>query len=180
MRATPTALSDVVIIEPQVFGDARGFFFESFNARRFAQATGWDQPLVQDTHAQAGLGTLHGLHYPHGQPQGRLVRVTAGEIWDVAVDLRENSATFGHWVGVTLSVDNRRQLWMPPGFAHGYVVLSERADIVMQTTTPASAIAARSIRWDDPTLAIDWPFEGQPVQSATDAAGLTLAQALQD
>lgn len=177
MRATPTALPDVVIIEPQVFGDARGFFFESFHAKRFAQVTGWDGPFVQDNHSRSGQGVLRGLHYQIEQAQGKLVRVTVGEVWDVAVDLRQASPTFGHWVGVTLSADNRRQLWIPPGFAHGFVVLSEQAEFVYKTTDYYAPQHERCIRWDDPTLAIDWPFEGQPRVSAKDAAGLTLAQA---
>jgi len=178
MRAMPTALPDVVIIEPQFFGDARGFFFESFNARRFAQATGSEAGFVQDTHARAPQGVLRGLHAVGGQ--GCLMRATAGEIWAVAVDLRRPSATCGHWVGVTLSVNNRRQLWIPPGFAHGHVVLSEFAEVVEQMTAAQAPLDARCIRWDDPTLAIDWPFDGQPLQSAEDAAGLDLAQALRD
>ncbi len=177
MRITPTDLPEVLIVEPQVFGDGRGFFYESFNARRLGQSVGPDVAFVRDTHARATQGVLRGLHYCVTPAQGTLVRASVGEIWQVAVDLRRASATFGHWVGATLSSDNRRQLWVPPGFAQGFVVLSEAAEVLAKSTAAPAPEHERRIRWDDPTLAIAWPFEGQPAVSADDAAGVDLQDA---
>ncbi|MBA4291097.1 MAG: dTDP-4-dehydrorhamnose 3,5-epimerase, partial [Pseudomonas sp.] len=154
-----------------VFGDERGFFFESFNARQFAEATGLHREFVQDNHSRSAKGVLRGLHYQVQQAQGKLVRVTAGEVFDVAVDLRRSSPTFGQWVGVHLSAENKRQLWVPEGFAHGFVVLSEFAEFLYKTTDYYAPEHERSIRWDDPTLAIDWPLTEAPQLSAKDQAG---------
>ncbi len=171
---TPTALADVLILEPKVFGDARGFFFESFNARDFAQATGVQTEFVQDNHSKSRQGVLRGLHYQISHPQGKLVRVTQGEVFDVAVDLRRSSPGFGRWVGVHLSADNHRQLWVPPGFAHGFVVLSETAEFLYKTTDYWYPEHERSLRWNDPALAIDWPLQGEPLLAAKDAQAPTL------
>ncbi len=171
---TPTALADVLILEPKVFGDARGFFFESFNARDFAQATGVQAEFVQDNHSKSRQGVLRGLHYQISHPQGKLVRVTQGEVFDVAVDLRRSSPGFGRWVGVHLSADNHRQLWVPPGFAHGFVVLSETAEFLYKTTDYWYPEHERSLRWNDPALAIDWPLQGEPLLAAKDAQAPTL------
>jgi dTDP-4-dehydrorhamnose 3,5-epimerase len=174
---TPTAISDVLILEPKVFGDARGFFFESFNARDFAQATGLQVEFVQDNHSKSAKGVLRGLHYQIQHPQGKLVRVTEGEVFDVAVDLRKASSTFGKWVGVTLSADNHCQLWVPPGFAHGFVVLSERAQFLYKTTDYWYPEHERSLLWNDPTVGIDWPIDFAPQLAAKDAAGKPLGDA---
>jgi len=171
---TPTALADVLILEPKVFGDARGFFFESFNAHDFAQATGVQAEFVQDNHSKSRQGVLRGLHYQISHPQGKLVRVTQGEVFDVAVDLRRSSPGFGRWVGVHLSADNHRQLWVPPGFAHGFVVLSETAEFLYKTTDYWYPEHERSLRWNDPALAIDWPLQGEPLLAAKDAQAPTL------
>lgn len=171
---TPTALADVLILEPKVFGDARGFFFESFNARDFAQATGVQAEFVQDNHSKSRQGVLRGLHYQISHPQGKLVRVTQGDVFDVAVDLRRSSPGFGRWVGVHLSADNHRQLWVPPGFAHGFVVLSETAEFLYKTTDYWYPEHERSLRWNDPALAIDWPLQGEPLLAAKDAQAPTL------
>lgn len=177
MQAVSTVLPGVIILEPQVFGDQRGFFFESFNARRFAEATGLQREFVQDNHSRSAKGVLRGLHYQLQQTQGKLVRVTAGEVYDVAVDLRRSSPTFGRWVGVHLSAENKRQLWVPEGFAHGFVVLSEFAEFLYKTTDYYAPEHERCIRWDDPSLAIDWPLDGAPQLSAKDQAGLSFADA---
>lgn len=177
MQVVTTALPDVLILEPKVFGDERGFFFESFNARRFAEATGLHPEFVQDNHSRSARGVLRGLHYQVQQAQGKLVRVTAGEVFDVAVDLRRSSPTFGQWVGVHLSAENKRQLWVPEGFAHGFVVLSEFAEFLYKTTDYYAPEHERSIRWDDPTLAIDWPLTEAPQLSAKDQAGLNFQDA---
>lgn len=177
MQVVTTALPDVLILEPKVFGDERGFFFESFNARRFAEATGLHREFVQDNHSRSAKGVLRGLHYQVQQAQGKLVRVTAGEVFDVAVDLRRSSPTFGQWVGVHLSAENKRQLWVPEGFAHGFVVLSEFAEFLYKTTDYYAPEHERSIRWDDPTLAIDWPLKDAPQLSAKDQAGLNFQDA---
>ncbi|WP_394237252.1 dTDP-4-dehydrorhamnose 3,5-epimerase [Pseudomonas anguilliseptica] len=177
MQAIKTELPGVLILEPKVFGDQRGFFFESFNARAFAEATGLQCEFVQDNHSRSQLGVLRGLHYQIQQAQGKLVRVTAGEVYDVAVDLRRSSPTFGHWVGVHLSAENKRQLWVPAGFAHGFVVLSEFAEFLYKTTDYYAPEHERCIRWDDPTLAIDWPLDGAPQLSAKDQSGLSFADA---
>lgn len=177
MRVIATDIPEVLIIEPRVFGDERGFFFESFNARDFAQTTGLDVAFVQDNHSRSARGVLRGLHYQIRQPQGKLVRVVAGEVWDVAVDLRRASPTFGKWVGVTLSAATHRQLWIPAGFAHGFVVVSETAEFLYKTTDYYAPEHERCLAWDDPTLAIPWPMEGPPSLSAKDTRGRMLQDA---
>lgn len=171
MNVIPTAIGGVFIIEPKVFGDGRGFFFESFNQRAFEAATGVTLPFVQDNHSRSAKGVLRGLHYQVEQPQGKLVRVVAGAVFDVAVDIRSGSPTFGKWVGVELTAENKRQLWVPPGLAHGFLVLSETADFLYKTTDYYAPQHERCIIWNDPTLAIDWPLDGEPILSAKDAAG---------
>lgn len=178
MKATRLAIPEVVLIEPKVFGDARGFFFESFNQKAFNEATGTNHQFVQDNHSRSAKGVLRGLHYQIQQPQGKLVRVVRGAVIDVAVDIRKSSPTFGQWVAEELSEDNHRQLWVPPGFAHGFVVLSEMAEFLYKTTDYYAPAFERCIAWDDPTLAIDWKLAGrQPLLSAKDAQGLPLATA---
>ena len=179
MKATRLAIPDVVLIEPRVFGDERGFFMESFNQRAFNEATGTDHPFVQDNHSRSGQGVLRGLHYQIRQPQGKLVRVTSGAVFDVAVDLRKSSPTFGQWVGAELSADNHRQLWVPPGFAHGFLVLSNSADFLYKTTDYYAPEHERSLAWNDPDLAIAWPAVGAaaPTLSGKDAAAPSLALA---
>lgn len=174
---SPTKIPDVLLLQPQVFGDARGFFFESFNARDFALATGQDVTFVQDNHSKSARGVLRGLHYQIEHAQGKLVRVVQGEVFDVAIDLRRSSATFGQWVGVHLSAENHHQLWVPPGFAHGFVVLSESAEFVYKTTDYWYPAHERSLLWNDPALGIDWPIDFAPQLAAKDAAGLPLSQA---
>jgi dTDP-4-dehydrorhamnose 3,5-epimerase len=174
---TPTAIPEVLILEPKVFGDARGFFFESFNARDFAQATGLEVAFVQDNHSKSAKGVLRGLHYQIQHPQGKLVRVVEGEVLDVAVDLRRSSPTFGRWVGERLSADNHKQLWVPPGFAHGFVVLSESAEFLYKTTDYWFPEHERSLLWSDPAVGIDWPIDGPPLLAAKDAAGKRLGEA---
>ena len=175
MQATRLAIPDVVLIEPKVFGDARGFFYESFNQRAFNQATGTDYQFVQDNHSRSSKGVLRGLHYQIHQPQGKLVRVVQGAVFDVAVDIRKSSPTFGQWVGTELSADNHRQLWVPPGFAHGFVVLSDTAEFLYKTTDYYAPEHERCIAWNDAGLAIDWRLQGaQPLLSAKDAQGLAL------
>lgn len=170
MQATPTAIPDVVILEPKVFGDERGFFFESFNARAFKEATGLEREFVQDNHSKSARNVLRGLHYQIQQAQGKLVRVVEGEVFDVAVDIRRASPTFGQWVGVHLSGENKKQLWVPEGFAHGFVVLSETAEFLYKTTDYYSPSFERSILWNDPDLDIQWPISGEPQLSAKDGA----------
>ncbi|MGA8133255.1 MAG: dTDP-4-dehydrorhamnose 3,5-epimerase [Pseudomonas gingeri] len=177
MKATPTRLPGVLILEPKVFGDERGFFYESFNARAFQDATGLDVSFVQDNHSRSQQGVLRGLHYQLENTQGKLVRVIAGEVLDVAVDIRRSSPHFGQWVAVRLSAENNRQLWIPEGFAHGFVVLSESAEFLYKTTDYYTPSAERCIRWDDPSLAIDWEFAGVPQLSAKDLNGKTLHEA---
>lgn len=177
MQAVNTDLPGVMILEPKVFDDPRGFFFESFNARRFAETTGLQCVFVQDNHSRSQRGVLRGLHYQVQQTQGKLMRVITGQVYDVAVDLRRSSPTFGRWVGVHLSAENNRQLWVPEGFAHGFVVLSEFAEVLYKTTDYYTPEHERCIRWDDPTLAIDWPLDGAPQLSAKDQAGLSFADA---
>lgn len=177
MNVIRTEIPEVLIIEPKVFGDERGFFYESFNAKRFAEATGCNVDFVQDNHSRSVKGVLRGLHYQIQQPQGKLVRVAVGEVWDVAVDIRKGSPTFGKWVGVTLSATNHRQLWVPAGFAHGFVVVSDVAEFLYKTTDYYAPEHERCIRWNDPTLAIPWPLEGEPSLSGKDKQGLDLAQA---
>lgn len=177
MQVVQTSIPEVLIFEPKVFGDDRGFFFESFNQRLFAQATGRSPDFVQDNHSKSARNVLRGLHYQIRQPQGKLVRVTAGEVFDVAVDLRRASPTFGQWVGARLSADNKRQLWVPEGFAHGFLVLSESAEFLYKTTDFYAPEHERCLRWDDPALAIEWPLQGAPILSAKDAQGQTLDMA---
>ena len=177
MKAIPTSLPDVLIIEPKVFGDPRGFFFESFNQRAFNQVTGLDVQFVQDNHSRSSKGVLRGLHYQIRQPQGKLVRVVRGNVFDVAVDLRKSSPAFGKWVGVELSEDNRRQMWIPTGFAHGFVVTSESADFLYKTTDYYAPEHERCIAWNDPAIGIQWPSGVSPQFSAKDLIGLPLALA---
>jgi len=177
MKVTSTAIADVLIIEPQVFGDSRGFFFESFNQRAFNEATGTAHNFVQDNHSRSAKGVLRGLHYQLGQPQGKLVRVARGAVFDVAVDIRPGSATFGKWAGLELSESNNLQLWIPPGLAHGFLVLSESADFLYKTTDYYAPKQERCIAWNDPTLAIQWPLDGEPTLSAKDSAGLAFKDA---
>ena len=178
MRVTPTAIPDVLIIEPKVFGDERGFFFESFNACAFAQATGLDVAFVQDNHSKSAKNVLRGLHYQlPPKAQGKLVRVLQGEVFDVAVDLRKGSKTFGHWVGQILSAQNKQQLWIPPGLAHGFLTLSDSAEFLYKTTDYYSPEHERSLLWNDQALAIDWPLDGSPILAAKDAAAKPFAEA---
>ncbi|RRQ23925.1 dTDP-4-dehydrorhamnose 3,5-epimerase [Guyparkeria sp. SCN-R1] len=170
MQSTPLAIPDVMLIEPHVFEDERGFFYESYNQKAFEEAVGYPVTFVQDNHSLSVRGTLRGLHYqlaPH--PQGKLVRVTAGEVFDVAVDVRKNSPTFGQWVGQTLSADNRCQIWIPPGFAHGFLATSDVAEVQYKCTDFYAPGCEASIRWDDAELGIDWPIQGQPLLSVKDA-----------
>lgn len=172
MKVTPTAIADVLLIEPKVFGDERGFFFESFNAKVFETATGVKTSFVQDNHSKSVKGVLRGLHYQIQNPQGKLLRVTHGEVFDVAVDIRPASVTYGKWVGVLLSAQTKLQMWVPPGLAHGFLVLSETAEFLYKTTDFYAPEHERCIAWNDPTLAIDWPDVGMPPQlSGKDAAG---------
>ncbi|HEX8789102.1 MAG TPA: dTDP-4-dehydrorhamnose 3,5-epimerase [Telluria sp.] len=168
---TPTAIPDVLVLTPKVFGDARGFFFESFNARDFRETTGLQADFVQDNHSKSAKGVLRGLHYQIQHPQGKLVRVVQGEVFDVAVDLRKSSPTFGRWVGHVLSADNVKQLWIPPGFAHGFVVLSESAEFLYKTTDYWYPEHERSLLWNDPTVGIEWPIDFEPQLAAKDSAG---------
>ena len=177
MNVIRTAIPEVFVIEPKVFGDARGFFFESFNKKVFREATGLDVEFVQDNHSKSARNVLRGLHYQIQQPQGKLVRVTQGEVFDVAVDLRRSSPTFGQWVGEVLSAENKRQFWIPAGFAHGFVVRSETAEFLYKTTDYYAPQYERCIRWDDPDLAIDWQVTGEVALSAKDAQGAAFAQA---
>ena len=176
MKATPTKIADVMLLEPKVFGDERGFFFESFNHQVFEQATGVKTQFVQDNHSKSSQGVLRGLHYQVQQPQGKLVRVTQGMVLDVAVDIRKGSPTFGQWVGEILSAENKRQLWIPAGLAHGFVVLSETAEFLYKTTEYYAPEHERCIAWNDATLAIDWQLSGLvPRLSAKDQAGAAFA-----
>lgn len=177
MKATPTRIPDVLVIESKVFGDDRGFFFESFNRRAFHEATGLNVDFVQDNHSKSVHNVLRGLHYQVEQPQGKLVRVTQGEVFDVAVDIRKGSATYGQWVGEILSAENKKQLWIPAGLAHGFVVLSETAEFLYKTTEYYAPQDERCIAWNDPDLAIAWPIEGQPLLSAKDATGAAFREA---
>ncbi len=177
MKVTQTAIAEVLVLEPKVFGDRRGFFLESFNARAFRDATGVDAVFVQDNHSRSAKGVLRGLHYQIRQPQGKLVRVVNGRVFDVAVDLRRRSPTFGKWVGVELSADNHRQLWVPPGFAHGFVVLSDSADFLYKTTDYYAPEYERCLAWNDPAVGVGWPLEGEPQLSGKDAQGKALAEA---
>lgn len=177
MKVTPTAIPDVLVIEPKVFGDERGFFFESFNQRAFNEATGLDETFVQDNHSRSASGVLRGLHYQLQQPQGKLVRVVRGSVFDVAVDIRRKSSTFGQWVGVELSAENHKQLWVPAGFAHGFLVTSESADFLYKTTDYYAPAHERCILWSDPTIGIQWPSGIETQLSAKDLKGLSFANA---
>ena len=181
MKATRTAIPDVVLLEPKVFGDARGFFLESFNQRVFQEATGADVKFVQDNHSRSARGVLRGLHYQLKQPQGKLVRVVRGSVFDVAVDIRRSSPTFGRWVGAELSEQNQHQLWVPAGFAHGFLVLSESADFLYKTTEYYAPEHERCIAWNDPAIGVEWPLAATalaaPLLSHKDAAATALGQA---
>ena len=178
MKVTPTALPEVLIIEPKVFGDQRGFFFESFNQKTFNDATGLDAKFVQDNHSRSTKGVLRGLHYQIQQPQGKLVRVVRGAVFDVAVDIRTSSKHFGRWVGVELSEENHRQLWVPPGFAHGFLVTSDTADFLYKTTDYYAPEFERCVVWNDPGIGVAWPLAGMtPQLSVKDQAGALLTNA---
>lgn len=177
MNIIPTVIPEVLLIEPTVFGDARGYFFESFNRRAFAQATGLDLNFVQDNHSRSANGVLRGLHYQIQQPQGRLVRVTRGSVYDVAVDIRKSSPTFGLWVSAELSEHNHRQMWVPAGFAHGFLVTSESADYLYKTTDYYALEHERCIAWNDPAIGISWPLKELPQLSDKDRTGLPLEKA---
>ena len=177
MQVTPTAIPDVLILEPKAFGDERGFFYESFNERRFTELTGVQTTFVQDNHSKSAKNVLRGMHYQIQQPQGKLVRVVAGEVFDVAVDLRKSSPTFGHWVGVLLSGENKRQLWVPEGFAHGFVVTSDSAEFLYKTTNYYAPEFERSLMWNDPTIGIEWPAGLVPQLSTKDQVGKLLPDA---
>lgn len=174
---TPTAIPEVLILTPAVYGDARGFFFESFNAREFARATGLDVAFVQDNHSKSTKGVLRGLHYQIENPQGKLVRVSQGEVFDVAVDLRKSSPTFGQWVGEYLSAENQKQFWVPAGFAHGFLVLSETAEFLYKTTDYWHQASERTVLWNDRELSIDWPIDAEPTLAAKDASGTVFMHA---
>jgi dTDP-4-dehydrorhamnose 3,5-epimerase len=174
---TPTALPDVLMLEPKVFGDERGFFYESFNARDFADSTGVQCDFVQDNHSKSARGVLRGLHYQISHPQGKLVRVVAGEVFDVAVDMRRNSPDFGKWIGIHLSALNKRQLWIPQGFAHGFLVLSESAEFLYKTTDYWYPEHERSVVWNDPDIGIAWPLDGAPLLSGKDQVAPLLREA---
>jgi len=177
MQIVQTAIPDVLILEPKVFGDDRGFFYESFNQQQFQSLTGINAPFVQDNHSKSAKNVLRGLHYQIEQPQGKLVRVTVGEVFDVAVDLRQQSATFGQWVGVILSAENKRQLWVPPGFAHGFLVMQDNTEFLYKTTDYYAPQHERCIRWNDAEIDIEWPIQNTPILSAKDQMGLALADA---
>jgi len=178
MKVTPTAIPEILILEPKVFGDERGFFMESFNQRDFDEAVGYHVDFVQDNHSRSSKGVLRGLHYQVQQPQGKLVRVVRGAVFDVAVDIRQSSPTFGQWVGVELTESNHRQLWVPVGFAHGFLVVSDTADFLYKTTAYYAPAHERCILWNDDSLNITWPNIGQlPALSAKDNAGLSMKQA---
>lgn len=178
MQVTSLAIPGVLLLEPKVFGDERGFFFESFNLETFAAATGLRPNFVQDNHSLSAKGVLRGLHYQLApRAQGKLVRVVRGEVFDVAVDIRRGSPTFGHWVGACLSAENKRQLWVPTGFAHGFLTLSEQAEVLYKTTDFYSPADERCVLWSDPAIGIVWPLDSPPIVSAKDAVGLPLDQA---
>ena len=175
MNLIKTDIPDVLIFEPKVFGDDRGFFLESFNAKAFEEATGFLPHFVQDNHSKSAKGVLRGMHYQIEQPQGKLVRVVQGEVYDVAVDMRRSSAAFGYWVGTKLSAENKRQMWVPPGFAHGFLVLSDTAEFLYKTTDFYAPQHECCLKWDDPTVGIKWPLDGEPLLSAKDTAGLAFS-----
>ncbi|HZV62790.1 MAG TPA: dTDP-4-dehydrorhamnose 3,5-epimerase [Methylophilaceae bacterium] len=177
MKPVPTHIPEVLMMEPKVFGDERGFFMESFNQRAFQDATGEMSVFVQDNHSGSAKNVLRGLHYQIQQPQGKLVRVVSGEVFDVAVDVRKSSPTFGKWVGANLSADNKKQMWIPPGFAHGFFVLSDFAEVLYKTTDFYAPEHECCIRWDDPDIGIDWPLKGSPILSNKDQLGVFLRQA---
>lgn len=177
MKTTPLAIPDILLFEPEIHSDARGFFFESYNQHRFEAALGRTLHFVQDNHSRSARGVLRGLHYQVGQPQAKLVRVIHGEVFDVAVDLRRSSPTFGRWVSIELSAGNHRQLWIPEGFAHGFLVLSEQAEVLYKTTDYWAPEHERCIAWNDPALAIDWPLAAPPLLSSKDAGGALLGHA---
>ena len=177
MHVTETSFPEVLIIEPRVFGDERGFFFESFNRKVFVETVGLTADFVQDNHSRSAKGVLRGLHYQIQQPQGKLIRVVRGSVFDVSVDIRKSSPNFGRWFGVELSEKNHRQLWVPPGFAHGFLVLSELADILYKATDYWRPEYERCIRWDDPAIGIDWPLDAEPTLSAKDTQGNSFADA---
>ena len=177
MKVERTAIPEVLVLEPKVFGDPRGFFLEPYNKRTFREATGLDVEFVQDNHSRSKRGVLRGLHYQIGQPQGKLIRVLSGRIFDVAVDLRRSSPSFGKWVGMELDSESMRMLWIPPGFAHGFAVLSEAADIFYKATDYYAPQHERTLRWNDPQLAIGWPLSGEPTLSDKDRRGASLADA---
>lgn len=176
MKIIPTAIAGPLILEPKVFGDARGFFMESYNARVFREATGLDVDFVQDNHSRSGRGVLRGLHYQIQQSQGKLVRVVRGSVFDVVVDLRRASPTFGQWVGAELSEENNRQFWIPPGFAHGFLVTSDSADFLYKTTDYYAPEHERSLAWNDPDVGVVWPLDGAPLLSAKDVAGKPISE----
>lgn len=177
MKVTPTRIPDVLLIEPKVFGDDRGFFFESYNQKAFQEATGLNVSFVQDNHSKSAKNVLRGLHYQIEQPQGKLVRVTHGEVFDAAVDIRKGSKTYGQWVGLILSAENKKQLWIPPGFAHGFLTLSETAEFLHKTTEYYSPEHERCIIWNDADIAIEWPIQGHPMISAKDEKGYQFCKA---
>lgn len=177
MNIIQTKIPDVLVFEPKVFGDDRGFFYESFNASAFQQATGLKVNFVQDNHSKSAKNVLRGLHYQIEQAQGKLVRVTQGEVFDVAVDMRASSATFGQWVGAHLSAENKRQMWVPPGFAHGFLVLSDFAEFLYKTTDFYAPQHECCLKWDDPSIGVDWPLQGMPLLSAKDQLGFNLQDA---
>ncbi|HEY1148992.1 MAG TPA: dTDP-4-dehydrorhamnose 3,5-epimerase [Pseudoduganella sp.] len=176
MKVISTNIDGLLVVEPNVFGDDRGFFFESFNARRFAELTGVEAEFVQDNHSRSAKNVLRGLHYQIEQAQGKLVRVTAGAVFDVAVDLRKSSPTFGKWFGIELSAENKRQLWIPPGFAHGFLVTSDAAEFLYKTTDYYAPQHERAILWNDPAIGIEWPLQGEPLLSGKDQKGALLAE----
>ena len=176
MKIIPTAIPDLLILEPKLFGDSRGFFLESFNANSFRQATGLDVTFVQDNHSRSQKGVLRGLHYQIRQSQGKLVRVVRGAVFDVAVDIRQSSPAFGQWFGIELTEDNHRQFWIPPGFAHGFVVLTDSADVLYKTSVYYAPEYERCILWNDPAIGIQWPLAGEPILSEKDKRGLPLHQ----
>jgi dTDP-4-dehydrorhamnose 3,5-epimerase len=177
MKATPTAIPDLLVIEPEIFGDARGFFMESFNQKTFNRITGLDVQFVQDNHSRSAKGVLRGLHYQIQQPQGKLVRVVRGAVFDVAVDIRKSSPAFGQWFGSTLTEDNHLQMWVPAGFVHGFVVLSDTADVLYKTTDYYAPSFERCIRWNDAKIGIQWPYLAEPQLSAKDSAAASLEHA---
>jgi dTDP-4-dehydrorhamnose 3,5-epimerase len=177
MNVIPTPIEGLLVVEPTVFGDDRGFFFESFNVQRFAELSGVTLSFVQDNHSRSARGVLRGLHYQVRQPQGKLVRVTAGSVFDVAVDLRRSSPTFGQWYGLELSAENKRQLWIPPGFGHGFAVTGEFAEFLYKTTDYYAPEHERAILWNDPAIGIEWPLDGMPLLSAKDQKAVLLADA---